>query len=329
MSETSARLLRLLSLLQTRRAWSGTELAGELAVTVRTVRRDVERLRGLGYPVQAVQGTAGYRLGAGASMPPLLLDDEEAVAVAVGLRTTSGGTVAGIEDASLRALLKLEQVLPSRLRHRLSTLQQSMVRVAAEAPRVRAETLLAIAEACRRHERLRFDYTDHAGRVSRRDTEPDSLVNLSRHWYLVAWDLDRAQWRSFRVDRLEPRVPTGPRFTPRPVPDGDAATYLSRRLSVSSWPWQTAVTLHGSAAELAERIWPGTGVLESVDATTCVLHLGADSPASLAWMITGLDVDFTVGGPPELLDALRRLSRRCHDAVAPAADTQCLHRESR
>ncbi|MFE6922402.1 helix-turn-helix transcriptional regulator [Nocardia sp. NPDC057663] len=321
MSETSARLLRLLSLLQTHRAWSGAELASKLEVTARTVRRDIERLRGLGYPVQALQGTAGYRLGAGASMPPLLLDDEEAVAVAVGLRTSSGGTVTGIEDASLRALAKLEQVLPSRLRHRLSTLQQSMVRVAAEAPRVPSETLLAIAEACRRHERLRFDYTDHTGRTSVRDAEPDSLVNVSRHWYLVAWDVDRADWRSFRVDRLRPRIPTGPRFTPRPLPDGDAVAYLSRRLSSESWLWRTVVTLHGPATEIAERLWPGTGVLEPVDDVTCLLHLGADSPASLAWMITALDTDFTVTGPPELVTALRRLSDRCRNAVdAPDAD---------
>lgn len=321
MSETSARLLRLLSLLQTHRAWSGAELAAKLDVTARTVRRDIERLRGLGYPVQALQGTAGYRLGAGASMPPLLLDDEEAVAVAVGLRTTSGGTVTGIEDASLRALAKLEQVLPSRLRHRLSTLQQSMVRVAAEAPRVASEALLAIADACRRQERLRFDYTDHTGRTSVRDTEPDSLVNFSRHWYLVAWDVGRKDWRSFRVDRLYPRIPTGPRFTPRPLPDGDAATYLSRRLSSASWPWRTVVTLHRPATEIAERLWPGTGVLEPVDDKTCLLHLGADSPASLAWMITALDTDFTVTGPPELVTALRRLSDRCRAAVdAPGAD---------
>ncbi|MBW0273881.1 DNA-binding transcriptional regulator [Nocardia sp. MH4] len=320
MSETSARLLRLLSLLQTHRSWSGAELAAELDVTARTVRRDIERLRGLGYPVQALQGAAGYRLGAGASMPPLLLDDEEAVAVAVGLRTTSGGTVTGIEDASLRALAKLDQVLPSRLRHRLTTLQQAMVRVAAEAPRVSPATLLAIAEACRRHERLRFDYTDHAGRVSRRAAEPDSLVNVSRHWYLVAWDVDRADWRSFRVDRLVPRVPTGPRFTPRPPPDGDAAAYLSRRLSVASWPWRTVVTLHCSATVVAERLWPGTGVLEAVDDVSCLLHLGADSPASLAWMITGLDTDFTVTGPPELLAALERVSARCRDALPAAPD---------
>ncbi|MFF2083367.1 helix-turn-helix transcriptional regulator [Nocardia sp. NPDC058176] len=321
MSETSARLLRLLSLLQTHRAWSGAELADKLEVTPRTVRRDVERLRGLGYPVQALQGTAGYRLGAGASMPPLLLDDEEAVAVAVGLRTTSGGTVTGIEDASLRALAKLEQVLPSRLRHRLTTLQKSMVRVSAESPRVASETLLTIAETCLRRERLRFDYTDHAGRVSRRDVEPDSLVNVSRHWYLVAWDVDRGDWRSFRVDRLEPRIPTGPRFTPRPLPEGDAAAYMARRLSSASWPWRTVITLHGSATELAERVWPGMGVLEAVDDTHCLLHLGADTPASLAWMITALDTDFTVTGPPELLTALETLATRCRTAIV-AADAE-------
>ncbi|GGO82910.1 hypothetical protein GCM10012289_75230 [Nonomuraea cavernae] len=212
---TSARLLRLLSLLQTHRDWSGAELADRLGVTARTVRRDVERLRQLGYPVNAVRGTAGYRLGAGASLPPLLLDDDEAVAVVVGLRTSAGGSVAGIEETSLRALTKLEQVLPSRLRHRVNTLHAATVRVGGSGPTVSPDTLMAIADACRRRERLRFDYTSPHRVDTSRSVEPHSLVSFGRHWYLVAWDTDRDDWRTFRVDRLRPRPPTGPRFAPR------------------------------------------------------------------------------------------------------------------
>jgi len=248
MSETSARLLKLLSLLQTPREWTGTELAERLGVTTRTIRRDVERLRELGYPVHATRGTAGYRLGAGASLPPLLLDDEEAVAVVVGLRTAAGGSVAGLEEPSLRALTKLEQVLPSRLRYRVTTLHTATVRAGDEpGPRVAAETLMAVAEACRRRERLRFDYTDAHGAETVRTVEPQTLVSFGRRWYLVAFDLDRSEWRTFRVDRLRPRTPTGPRFEPRPLPYDDVATYVARQLSQAAWPGD------GGAARIRHR----------------------------------------------------------------------------
>lgn len=315
MLDTSARLLRLLSLLQEHRSRSGAELAEQLGVGIRTVRRDIERLRELGYPVHAERGTAGYRLGAGSALPPLLLDDEEALAVVVGLRTVAGGTVAGIEQASLRSLAKLEQLLPSRLRHRLAALQRSVVRVGGAAPRVDPDVLIALSEACDRRERIRFDYTDHGGRQSIRDTEPVAVVNFSRHWYLVAWDVGRHDWRSFRVDRLRPKIPTGPRFTPRELPGGDVVAYLAGRLSDQAWSWRATVVLHRPADELAERIWPGMGILEAVDDTSCLLHLGADTPWSLTWMITSLDVDFTVAGPPELVEAVRALGVRCRAAV--------------
>lgn len=220
MLETSGRLLKLLSLLQTHRAWSGAELAERLAVSRRTLRRDVERLRGLGYPVHATQGTAGYRLGAGAKLPPLLLDHHETFAVAIGLLLTAAdGPVTGIEESSLRALAKLEQVLPSRLRHRMDTLLTTTVRAGAvPAPTVSADTVMAIAEACRRRERLRFDYTSPRRGHSVRSVEPHGMVSFGRHWYLVAWDTDRTDWRTFRVDRLTPRTPTGPQFTPENCP---------------------------------------------------------------------------------------------------------------
>ncbi|GAA3975257.1 WYL domain-containing protein [Actinomadura viridis] len=316
MRDTSARLLTLLSLLQTHRDRSGAELAERLGVTTRTVRRDVDRLRELGYPVNATQGTAGYRLGAGASLPPLLLDDDEAVAVAVGLRSAAGGPVAGIEETSLRALTKLEQVLPPRLRHRVNTLHTATVRVGGTGPAVSPDTLMAIADACRRHERLRFTYTSPRGGETARCAEPHSLVSYGRHWYLVAWDIERDDWRTFRVDRLSPRTPTGPRFTPRPPPDGDVATYVARRLSSQAWPYRATVVLHEPAGSVAERIWPGMGVVEPVDDRSCLLHVGADSPSALVWMITSLDTGFTLaGGPPELADALREQAARCLAAL--------------
>ncbi|MEV4188137.1 WYL domain-containing protein [Streptosporangium canum] len=316
MSGTSARLLRLLSLLQTHHDWSGAELADRLGVTTRTVRRDVERLRKLGYPVNAVQGTAGYRLGAGASLPPLLLDDDEAVAVVVGLRTSAGGSVTGIEETSLRALTKLEQVLPSRLRHRVNTLHTATVRVGGTGPAVSPDTLMAIADACRRHERLRFDYTSPRYGDTIRSVEPHSLVSFGRHWYLVAWDTDRDDWRTFRVDRLRPRTPTGPRFAPRQPPDGDVATYLAHQLSSRTWPCQATVSLHESAEAVADRVWPGMGVVEAVDDRTCLLHVGAETPSALVWMITSVDTDFTlVSGPPALADALRTQATRCLRAI--------------
>ncbi|MFD8501080.1 helix-turn-helix transcriptional regulator [Amycolatopsis sp. NPDC059657] len=311
---SSARLLKLLSLLQTHRDWSGADLADRLAVTTRTVRRDVDRLRDLGYPVHATQGAAGYRLGAGASLPPLLLDDDEAIAVAVSLRTAT--SVAGIEETALRALAKLEQVLPSRLRHRVNTLQTATVRVGGSGPPVSPDTLMAIADACRRRERLRFDYTSPRTGVSVRTAEPHSLVNFGRHWYLVAWDTEREDWRTFRVDRLVPRTPTGPRFPPREPPEGDAATYVSHQLSSKTWGYQATVLLHESAEALVERVWPGMGVVEAVDARTCLFRVGAETPADLVWMITSVNVGFTlVSGPPELAAALRAQAERCLGAL--------------
>lgn len=315
MLETSARLLRLLSLLQMHRDWSGGDLADRLGVSTRTVRRDVDRLRELGYPVDAVQGAAGYRLAAGSTLPPLLLDDEEALAVAVGLRTTTGGTVAGFEDSALRVLTKLEQVMPSRLRHRLQALQGSLIRVEATAPRVEPDTLIAISDACHRHERLRFEYTNFQRRQSIKDVEPHSVVNFNRRWYLVAWDTATADWRSYRVDRLHPRRPTGPRFPPREAPEGDVVTYLSHQLSARAWRHRATVTLHRSAAELADRIWPGMGVLEAIDDASCLLHIGADSPWALSWMITSIDSDFTITDPPELVEQIEILARRCAAAI--------------
>ncbi|RDI51826.1 helix-turn-helix transcriptional regulator [Nocardia mexicana] len=315
MIETSARLLRLLSLLQTPRDWTGADLAERLEVDVRTVRRDIGKLRTLGYPVHAVAGAAGYRLGAGAKLPPLLLDDDEAVAVAVGLRTAAGGTITGIEESSLRALAKVEQVLPSRLRHRITALQAATVTVPAGTAPVDPDTLTAIAAAIRDREQLRFDYRTHGGSDIRRTAEPHRLVHTGRHWYLVGWDTDREDWRTYRVDRLQPRIPNGPRFTPREAPDLDVADLVSRGVSTAAYRYQARITLEVPVAEAAERIPPTIGVVEAVDERTCLLHTGSNSLDELA-VYTGLfGFGFRVHEPPELIDHLRALAERVTAAI--------------
>ncbi|EMD24054.1 helix-turn-helix transcriptional regulator [Amycolatopsis azurea] len=317
MLETSARLLRLLSLLQTPRDWTGTELAERLEVSSRTIRNDVERLRALGYPVNATRGSiGGYRLGAGADLPPLLLDDEEAVAVAIGLRTAAGGTIAGVEETSLRALAKLEQVLPSRLRRRVNALQAYTVSVPRDepGPRVGAKTLTVLTACCRDHEVLRFGYRSHDGSESVRKVEPYRLVNWGRRWYLVAWDLDRADWRTYRVDRLNPRVPIGPRFTPRDLPE-DVTDRVRRGVSSAAWRYRADVVVHAPAEEVSARINPAVGTVEAVDESTCVLHTGADSIETLAVHLGLLNRPFRVTEPPQLVDYLRELADRYRDAT--------------
>jgi predicted DNA-binding transcriptional regulator YafY len=320
MLETSARLLRLLSLLQLPREWTGADLAERLGVSGRTVRTDVQRLRSLGYPVVATRGNVGgYRLGAGAALPPLLLDDDEAVAITVGLRTATGGAIAGIEEASLRALAKLEQVLPSRLRRRVNTLQTYTVPVPRDetGPGVDPSILTTLAAVCRDREKLRFDYDDHAGAASVRTVEPYRLVSWGRRWYLFAWDLERSDWRTFRVDRIRPRIPTGPRFTPRDLPD-DVAAYVSRRVSAAAWRYQAQVTVHAPADVVAERITPAVGTIEHLDERTCVLHTGADTVETLGVYLGLLGADFHVSGPPELVAHLRRLAGRyARSTVSP------------
>lgn len=319
MLETSTRLLRLLSLLQTCRACSGTELAERLGVSARTIRRDVERLRDLGYPVQSSRGTAGYQLGVGADLPPLVLDDEEAVAVAVGLATIAAG-VQGIEEASLRAMVKLEQLLPARLRRRVQAVQASTVPVPGDTPgpRVDPAVLQALAAACRDHERLRLTYRDHDGAASRRHLEPYRLVNWGRRWYLLAWDLDRDGWRTFRADRIDPTMPapTGVRFRLRELPEGgDVAAFVSRRVSSAAWRYRARVRVHAPAVTVAARVPPAAGVVEPVDERTCVLDTGADTLDTLAVHLGMLGVDFQVEEPQELVAHVRALAGRYRRAT--------------
>jgi predicted DNA-binding transcriptional regulator YafY len=316
MLQTSARLLRLLSLFQAQRYWSGADLSGRLEVTARTLRRDVDRLRSLGYPVHSTSGTAGgYQLGAGAVLPPLLLDDEEAVAVALGLRTAASGSVAGTEEASVRALMKLEQVLPPRLRHRVAALHGFIVPMARRGPTVDADRLSTIAGACRDQEGIRFQYSDRAGAPSARVVEPHRLVHTGYRWYLVAWDLARKDWRTFRVDRIEGKLKTSVRFKPRKAPEGDFAKFVSKSLTQLTYPHRARVTLHAPVEAVAKRIPPWAGVLEPIDDHSCTLHTGSHSLEGITIHLSMLGVDFEVHEPAELIDYVRKLAERLGRAV--------------
>ena len=305
MLQTSARLLRLLSLLQSPREWTGTELAARLDVTTRTVRNDVDRLRNLGYPVHATPGVAGgYKLGAGASLPPLLLDDDEAVAIALSLSTQDSDTAA-------RALKKLEQVLPSRLRHRLSTVQEYTVGTTSE---LDPEVATSIVTACRAQERLRFDYVRFDGEQDRREVEPYRLVHTRGRWYLVAWDVYKRDWRTFRADRVQPRVPNGPRFTARELPDLE--TYLAQGLATAAWRFRATVTVHAPAHEIAAKV--PAALLEAIDDSSCRMTAGSDTPEMLAVYLGMLGCDFEVDGPPELVHHLGKTADRFRKAINTA-----------
>nr|WP_095873682.1 YafY family protein [Streptomyces sp. TLI_235] len=317
MTDTPARLLALLSLLQTPREWPGGELADRLDVSPRTVRRDIERLRDLGYPVQATRGpVGGYRLVAGTAMPPLLLDDEEAVAIAVGLRTAAGHAVDGIEEASVRALAKLVQVLPSRLRHRVSALDTATVpMLPGDGPRIDPEDLALLASAVAAREQVRFDYRARDGARTRRRVEPHRLVSAGRRWYLVAHDTDRDDWRLFRVDRIADPQRTGLRCAPRELPAEDAAAFVAARLAGPSRSYRAVATLHLPADEAARRLGPSAGTLEPLDEQRCRLHSRADPLEWLAVRLITLGCEFEVHEPPELADHLRTLAGRAARAA--------------
>jgi len=323
---TSGRLLRLLSLLQTPRDWTGSELADRLEVSQRTIRNDIDRLRALGYPVHASRGPiGGYRLEAGATLPPLLLEDDEAVAVAIGLRSATGGAVTGIEETSLRALAKLEQVLPPRLRTRVTTLQAYTLHVrdtrSRSNPGVDPTLLTELAAACRDRRALRFDYADRRGEATQRRVEPHRVVNWGQRWYVVAWDNDRTDWRTFRVDRIAPGLSLGTRFTPRELSDADVEALVSRGVPHAARRFQARVVVHAAAATLAERIGPNAGTVTAIDDGMCLLDTGADSLEMMAVYLGTLGVDFTVADPPELIDHVRALAARYSRAsgAAPAS----------
>jgi predicted DNA-binding transcriptional regulator YafY len=317
MSETtSSRLLTLLSLLQGRRDWPGGELADRLRVSGRTIRRDVERLRDLGYPVESMTGPAGgYQLRAGTAMPPLLLDDDEAIAIAVGLRTAAGASVTGIEETSVRALVKLEQVLPSHLRRRVSALQSATLTLQRPGgPTVDPQCLTVIAAACRDHERVRFGYTARDKADSRREVEPHSLVNAGRRWYLVAWDCGREGWRTFRLDRVTKPASTGVRYHPRTLPGKDAAAFVQQGLAEVTYRYEARVTVRAPAEELRKRRWVG-GTVERIDDETCLFCTSDDNLDWLAMRIAMLGFEFEVHGPPELVERLAEVGQRIERGV--------------
>lgn len=313
MSETSARLLKLLDLLQTHRDWTGSELAERLEVTTRTVRKDITRLRNLGYPVDASPGVAGgYRLAAGAHLPPLLLDDDEAVAVAIGLRAAAQAGIVGIEETSMRAVAKLEQMLPDRLRRQVDALGSSVESLRWHAPDVLVETgaLTVFSRGCRDGEQVRFDYADKAGNETRRLVEPHKLVTVGHRWYLVAWDLRRDDWRTFRVDRTsKPRL-AGVRFTPRELPAPDAATFVADALHANEPRIDASVLLHLAIDEARPLVPRDVGRLEPVDAASCRFVVVVDNLEWLAMRLALLDADFTVEEPAELAAVVRRLGAR-------------------
>jgi predicted DNA-binding transcriptional regulator YafY len=321
MLETSARLLRLLSLLQARRFWAGQDLAERLAVTDRTLRRDIDRLRNLGYPVDATSGVAGgYQLGAGAALPPLLLEDDEALAVALALGTAAGGTVSGIEDSALRALVKMERVMPPRLAKRVHALRASITPFERSGPTVDSTLLATLASASREHFQLAFQYEDRGAKTSERCVEPHGLVHTGYRWYLVAWDTKREDFRTFRVDRIRGKVSPGAAFVPRSAPEnGDLRAYLSRALSASAYPVQARVLLHAPLEVAAQRVSPSAGFLERIDAQTCMLTTGAHDLHTLSVWISLIGIDFDVREPPELLDRLRELHERLSRTLRSSA----------
>jgi predicted DNA-binding transcriptional regulator YafY len=307
--DTAARLLQVLALLESRPWWTGEELADRLEVTTRTVRRDLTRLRDLGYPIEAVTGPyGGYRLGAGGRLPPLVLDDDEAVAVAVGLRSAAGGSGSGMEGAVLSALTKLDRVLPPHLRERVAAVRAVTVDLRGrDMPPVDADALVTLALACRRPERLRFAYLDASGRASDRFVEPFRLVFTDRRWYLVAYDKDRLAWRSFRVDRMTDLSPTGVPFTPSDPPD--AADFVSQGVALAVYDVQAVVRLHTDEDTARRLVGPTIGVIDHSDGTTTTVRMGGDADW-IARYLAGIEVRFEVLEPAEVKAELRKLGRR-------------------
>ena len=323
MADTAARMLALLGLLQARADWSGAELAERLGVTDRTIRNDVDRLRGLGYPVDAIRGPGGrYRLGVGTKLPPLLLEEDEAVAVAVGLR--AGTAVRGIEETSARALAKLEHVLPHRLRRRVNALRDTVsagpenTGSNAEDPVVDPAMLSEVASAVRDHVELRFDYRGPE-ESARLQLEPYRLVSWQRRWFVVARDARSDTWAPYRLDWMVLRTPGGRRFTPQPLPGEDYTSFVLREVAFSGWSVHARIAVDAPAEDVLARINPTVGVVERVDAGHCVLVTGGDSVELVAAYIGMLGLDFHVAEPPELVAAVAVLGERYRRALPDVA----------
>ncbi|GAB3439939.1 helix-turn-helix transcriptional regulator [Actinophytocola sediminis] len=322
MANTSSRTLRLLSLLQNHRFWPGTTLAERLGVSVRTLRRDIDRLRELGYPVAATRGVdGGYQLAVGGALPPLVIDDEEAVALIVGLQNAAQSTVAGVAESSVRALAKVTQVMPARLRRRAEALSAMTVPLewfGQQPPTIDPDILTAIALSCRDTERLRFAYTAATGNHTDRHVEPHRLVSLGRRWYLVAYDLDRHDWRTFRLDRLaEPRT-TGAQFLPRALPAADAAAFVRAHLDNAVRPVAVEAVVDAPSATVGDRVGRWAAV-EAVDDTHARVRLTTDSPSWALLILGASGADFHVVGPPELRAELRDWGTRFLRAAGPGS----------
>jgi predicted DNA-binding transcriptional regulator YafY len=318
MSETTSRVLQLLGLFQSRRVWTGEELADRLGVTTRSVRRDVERLRDLGYPVHASKGHGGgYQLGAGAALPPLLLDPDEAVAMAVCLRLAAGGSVAGVGESALRALSKLDQVMPARLRSQVSAVHDSTVTLTSgrsDSP-VEPDVLMSLARACRDHEHVAAGYVDLHGNTTQRRLEPYQLVTTGRRWYLLCFDRDRKDWRTLRLDRMADVRALGSTFTPRQAPD--AAAYVRRSISASPYRFTARVRYHAPQAAIAKAFSQTSVDIEPDGSDKCIVTTGADDPERMVLYLGMPGYEFEVLSPPEVVDAVRTVADRLSRAVAP------------
>jgi predicted DNA-binding transcriptional regulator YafY len=316
---SSSRLLRLLSLLQARSHWAGAELAARLEVTLRTLRRDIDRLRQLGYAIHASSGVAGgYAFRAGQALPPLLLDDDEAQAVAIALQTAAAGTVSGVEEGALRALVKLEQVMPLRLRRRIKAMRAAILPLESLQPMVDAMALGSLALACRDQLRVTYAYRDSRGQATVREVEPQGLVHTESRWYLVAWDPAREDWRTFRLDRIEGALSVGAHFKPRPGPDGgDLRAYVARSISTSSSTGEQArVVLHQPLAVMARRIPPAYATLEALGEERCMMLCGTNHLESVAYWLLLLGEEFEVQEPPRLRELLRQAGERMARGLA-------------
>ncbi|RNG19589.1 helix-turn-helix transcriptional regulator [Streptomyces botrytidirepellens] len=314
---TTERVLRLLALLQRRASWTAAELSAELGVTDRSVRRDVERLRALGYPVHAAPGVGGgYQLGAGTRLPPLLLDDEEAIATAVSLRLASGGTVAGAGEAALRALAKLDQVMPPRLRAEVRAVHGATDTLVGPGVEIDAELLVTLARACRDAVRVRFRYAARGGDERERTVEPVRMVTTGRRWYLMAWDTDRDDWRTFRLDRMREVTATTWRFRPREHPDPVA--YVQQSVTGAPYRYVARVRLHAPPARVRELVPPQVGRVEDDRDGWCVLVAGGDNLDWLAVHVARLGIEAEILDPPELREAAARLARRIAAMAGPA-----------
>jgi predicted DNA-binding transcriptional regulator YafY len=318
MAETTQRVLHLLGLLQQRPVWTGPELAERLGVTTRSIRRDVERLRALGYPVHATQGAGGgYQLGRGRGLPPLLLDDAEAVAVAVSLRMAAGGTVSGASEAALRTLAKLDQVMPPKLRSEVRALHAATQTLDAGLPTVDGDALLQLARAVRDTVRVRFDYESRDQTPSTRTVEPAGLVATGRRWYLMAYDVDRDDWRTFRLDRMTRVAPTTWRFRERE--HEDPAAYVQRAVASAAYRFQARIVVHAPTVEVAERTSVRSVVLTAIDDHTTLLEAGAETLYGLAFHLSFLGWEFEVQEPAELRTALAEMGGRAIRAAGNAA----------